>query len=189
MKSKALVILLTIAGTICVFGLIVLVVVALGFGVYQYKKNNDVTLDEDDVVQNSDEEDSDVDGSIPNPPVEEDVVDVSGGTIEGSVSYPSEFIPEDLTICATNTQTSIDVCTSDIIQDVRFMYGLGYSLEVPAGDYHVYAYVPGDVYNAYYSEFVTCGLSVECTSHTPIVVSVDNGDLVENIDPGDWYAP
>jgi len=46
---------------------------------------------------------------------------------------------------------------------------------------------PGDDYKAYYSEFVTCGLSVNCPSHKPIPVAVKTGETVNDIDPQDWY--
>jgi hypothetical protein len=67
---------------------------------------------------------------------------------------------------------------------------------VPPGDYHVFAQLPDPArhgadyakdYRAYYSKFVTCGMSVDCKDHTPIVVTVKSGETVSGIDPQDWY--
>ena len=109
------------------------------------------------------------------------------GTIEGSLSYPSEFIPEEMEVCAENQSTKEVHCTSKHIQNPKYTYGVGYMLEVPAGTYLVYASLPGDDYQAHYSEFVTCGLSVDCPSHEPIPVEVEVGETVSNIDAVDWY--
>lgn len=111
------------------------------------------------------------------------------GTIEGSLSYPSEGIPQDLQVCA---ETLIGVqfeCTSTHIQDSKYTYGSGYKLELPPGKYYVYAQVPSfnSGYKAYYSEFVTCGLSINCPSHKPIEVEVTAGATLTGVDPQDWY--
>lgn len=65
--------------------------------------------------------------------------------------------------------------------------------KVPAGKYYVYAYIPGGGggydadYRAYYDKFVTCGMSVSCTSHKWIVVTVKAGKTTSKVDPQDWY--
>lgn len=112
---------------------------------------------------------------------------VATGTIEGSIGFPSEIIPGNLNICAENTQTEQTLCTSTQITDKKYTYGVGYNLEVPTGTYFVYAKLPDQEYQAYYSEFVTCGLSVNCKSHNPIEVSVLAGKTTSRVDPQDWY--
>lgn len=110
------------------------------------------------------------------------------GTIEGSLSYPSDFIPPDMKVCAENIITKELHCIDEHIKDSKYTYGEGYKIEVPVGDYYVYATISRWVdYKAYYSEFVTCGLEVGCPSHDPIKVSVKIGQAIENIDPQDWY--
>lgn len=110
------------------------------------------------------------------------------GTIEGSLSYPSESIPEDMKVCAEDIVTTKQYCTDTQIPDQKYTYGEGYKIEVPASSYYVFATtkIMGD-YKAYYSEFVTCGLSVDCLSHQPIKVTVEAGQTTSNIDPQDWY--
>jgi len=112
----------------------------------------------------------------------------STGFIEGSLSNPSEFIPENMVICAENTATKKLYCTEEHLKDKKYTYGIGYKIEVPAGDYFIYAYLPEDKdYKAYYSEFVTCGFEVSCPSHEPIKVTVEINQTESNIDPQDWY--
>ena len=118
------------------------------------------------------------------------------GIIEGSFSYPSDFIPE-MVVCAKNEKTDEEFCSYEMEEDEKYMYGLGYSLEVPIGTYNIYAQLidPESIgsgfnknYKAYYSEFVTCGMSVDCESHRPIDVEAIGGETVSNINPQDWYA-
>lgn len=108
------------------------------------------------------------------------------GTITGSLSFPSEQIPE-LEVCAENLATHQEICTTDMLKEAQYTYGVGYKLDVPAGSYYVYAKLPNDSYKAYYNEFVECGLSVECKSHTPIEVTVTTDEVTTGIDPQDWY--
>ena len=118
------------------------------------------------------------------------------GVIEGSLSYPSEFIPPDMTICAENLATKKIYCTNQHLKAKKYRYKVGHKLEAPPGDYHVFAQLPDPVkygagyakdYRAYYSKFVTCGMSVDCLDHAPIIVNVKSGETVRGIDPMDWY--
>jgi hypothetical protein len=118
------------------------------------------------------------------------------GVIEGSLSYPSEFIPDDMTICAENLATRKIYSTNKHLKAKKYQYQVGYKLEVPPGDYHVFAYLPDPArygagysrdYRAYYSEFVKCGMTEKCPSHAPITVKVQGGQTVSGIDPVDWY--
>lgn len=110
------------------------------------------------------------------------------GTVVGSISYPSESIPEGLTVCAENASTKRPYCTSEQVKDSKFTYGVGYKLSLPEGVYTIYATVPENETKAYYSEYVTCGLRSECTSHLPIEINVKAGSILNSIDPQDWYA-
>jgi len=109
------------------------------------------------------------------------------GYISGTVSYPSEYIPEGIIVCAESDLTVDDSCTDDITASE--MSGYTYNLEVPPGSYYVYSFDPesGDGYQAYYTKFVTCGYDISCPSHEHILVEVSAGQTIEGIDPGDWY--
>jgi hypothetical protein len=108
------------------------------------------------------------------------------GTIEGSLSYPSEGIPDAMIVCAESNELEDPICTSAKITDKKYTYGKGYTLQVPPGTYLVYAKLPDQEYRAYYNVFVTCGLLASCTNHTPIEVIVTANTTVK-ADPQDWY--
>ena len=112
---------------------------------------------------------------------------VQTGFIEGSMSFPSEGIPPGVIVCAEEITTKVELCTTERINDTKYTYRIGYKLEVLPGKYLVYEKLPPDEYRAYYSEFVTCGLRFDCTSHNPIEVEVKADETVSNIDPQDWY--
>jgi len=147
--------------------LVVVILALIGGGVYYYAQNEKKPSEEE---------------ATPAP---------TTGMIEGSLSFPSEFIATDMTICAEDTSTQKQYCTKDHLQDVKYTAHVGYKIEAPAGSYYVFAYLPPDTGKpadrAYYNEFVTCGLSINCTSHKPIVVVVVAGQTTSDIDPQDWY--
>ncbi|OGJ16441.1 MAG: hypothetical protein A2632_03175 [Candidatus Pacebacteria bacterium RIFCSPHIGHO2_01_FULL_46_16] len=109
------------------------------------------------------------------------------GKIEGSLSFPSSGIPDTLEICAENSQAQELVCTGEIQKSDDYTYGFGYQLELPPGEYTVYARLPNDPYRAYYSDFVLCGLNASCPSHKPVIVTVVANMTVAHVDPQDWY--
>lgn len=109
------------------------------------------------------------------------------GSIEGALSFPSDFIPDDIAVCAEEIGSKIQHCNA---RKTRRGAAVRYSLSVPAGEYHVFARsqeMAGK--KAYYSQFVTCGLMASCKSHAPIPVKVGAGAKVTAVNPQDWYAP
>jgi len=110
------------------------------------------------------------------------------GFIEGSLGYPSNYIPKDMSVCALNIVTNKEYCTTEQIYDAKYTYKVGYKIEVPAGKYNVYATTSSQTdYKAYYSAFITCGLKSNCTSHDPIEVLVEKDKTTSEVDPVDWY--
>ena len=117
------------------------------------------------------------------------------GSIAGALSYPSDFDFPRMLVCAEAVNSKSIHCTDKRIRNRR-SNKLTYKLTVPAGSYFVFAtIVNGEEpaqdyrgYKAYYSEFVKCGLSVNCPSHEPVKVTVRAGQTLSGIDPGDWYV-
>ena len=104
------------------------------------------------------------------------------GKITGNLNYPSDSIPADIDVCAETLDGKTQHCGAQTS-------GATYTLEVPVGIYRVYSYlksVPAE--RAYYSQFVRCGYNVACPSHEPVTVTVEEGQTVSGIEPGDWYA-
>lgn len=109
-------------------------------------------------------------------------------TIEGSLSYPGNYIPKTMKVCADNLTTKESTCTSDQLYDKKYTYGVGYKLELAVGSYNVYSSDESwKDYKAYYSEFAKCGLKTGCGSHNPVEVVLAAGKNLDKIDPIDWY--
>lgn len=112
----------------------------------------------------------------------------TGGIIEGALSFPSEKIPEDMMVCAEHLISKQIYCTDQHILADKYLYGVGYSLHIPAGEYVIYAQTKDyPDYKAYYNKFVLCGLEAGCTDHTSIPIVIEEGKTITNIDPIDWY--
>jgi hypothetical protein len=109
------------------------------------------------------------------------------GTISGTIGYPAEGKPA-IRVVAYPLDGSTPSYT-DVAADQA-----GFTLDLPVGSYHVVAYSLGGTgfptgIAAGYSQAVPCGLSVTCTDHSLITVSVTAGATLTGIDPNDYYAP
>ncbi len=101
------------------------------------------------------------------------------GILSGALCYPSEYIPP-MTIYARNADTG-ETWSMHVPVDT-----MSYEIEVPAGNYWVFSWTDEGV-GASYSEFVVCGLSVECPDHTVVTVPVAVGQRVTGVDICDYY--
>ncbi len=117
------------------------------------------------------------------PPLPTDTPVPATGSISGTLSYPSQFIPP-LRIVAFRVDGSgyryVDTLENQTTYQIS---GL------TPGTYHVVAYTRDGALAGGYTQMVLCGLRVECTDHTLIGVEVVPGQDTPNIDPADWYAP
>jgi len=116
------------------------------------------------------------------------------GTITGHLSYPSSFLPPMRVVFFTQDNAVVAYTDTGKNQGT-------YLIELPEGTYHVvaYTYDPNatvvatvenldNSFGGGYTAAVPCGLSVDCTDHTLLNVTVVAGQTI-NADPGDWYAP
>ncbi len=123
---------------------------------------------------------------VPLPPMPQAGQPVQGA-ITGRLSYPSEFIPPERVVAFRLE----DGETYGI--DTQMNQG-EYTLPLPAGTYHVVAYVRDNEgkltgYAGGYTQAVPCGLSVDCSDHNLIDIVVEQGSVTYAVDPGDFYAP
>ncbi len=115
------------------------------------------------------------------------------GTVTGNLSFPSSFIPAIRIAFFSLTDGSVSYTDTGMNQGT-------YSMDLPAGSYHVIAYpytagmgtppagspIAGTAGG--YTQFVLCGLTAACTDHSLIPVVVTVGQTIM-VNPGDWYAP
>jgi hypothetical protein len=118
-------------------------------------------------------------GDVPTPPAGGE--EPTTGTVTGRVCYPSEGIPP-MTAYFQDTATSA-VTTLDIAQNQGT-----YSIDLLPATYIAYAWLPGFTIGGSYSQAVPCGLTVSCTDHTPIPITVAAGGTVDDVDICDWYS-
>ena len=128
-----------------------------------------------------------VDGAFPPFPGLEVGGPSGTGNISGSLMYPSEGIPA-LRIVAFQVGSNAFYFVDTAVGESTYMMK-----ELPAGTYHVVAYVkqdggfPGGAAGGY-SQMVPCGLKFGCDDHTLIDVIVTAGNTTTGIDPNDFYA-
>ncbi len=113
----------------------------------------------------------------------------AAGTITGSLRYPSDSdgVPAMLIYAVNTADSDIFYTTRTDNGDTTFTIP-----DVEPGDYYVVAYladVPDTGLAGGYSQMVPCGLTVECTDHSLIPVTVAAGETVEEVQVHDWYAP
>lgn len=114
------------------------------------------------------------------------------GSIVGSLTYPSHGIPPTLEVHAINLATSQVYSTKERLQGDHYRYHVGYKLDVPAGEYHVYStHQETPDQRHYYNRLVDAcnSISAGCDDPTAkIVVTVEPGKETKDIMAG-WSMP
>lgn len=106
------------------------------------------------------------------------------GSISGTLGYPSEAIPP-LTVYALSKGGSGKNFFVKTAQDQST-----FTIEdVEPGIYHVVAYTDEFKLLGGWTKMVSCGLSVNCTDHSLIPVTVVAGETATGVEVKDWYAP
>jgi len=120
---------------------------------------------------------------------EDQVLAEGYGLLTGQLSYPSDYIPEDMKVCAENISNGSVVCAKEInINEAR------YNLAVPEGTYYIWSetldWAPAPDYKTrkvYYTEAVVCGLSIAGENHAKKPIKVTSFSITPGVDPGDYY--
>lgn len=107
----------------------------------------------------------------------------ANGSIAGQLSYPSSFIPAQTVVAFSTDGPGYYYVTT---ADNQSTYQID---NLPVGNYYVVTYLLDGSLSAGYSQAVLCGLSVECTDYSLVSVPVSAGQVTNNINPQDWYAP
>jgi hypothetical protein len=118
----------------------------------------------------------------------EQILNPPTGSISGMLTYPAEGLPR-LHVVAFRLEDG----SSRYIETASSPTILYYEFDLPVGTYNVVAYALGSDSSPTglaggYTNAVLCGLTVDCTDHSLIAVTVTAGSTTMNINPGDWYA-
>lgn len=106
------------------------------------------------------------------------------GTIKGSLSFPGETIPP-LRIIAFNAYDYNAYFWVDTVENQETFEIKG----LQPGNYVLVAYVKSGHMSGGYTELVKCGLQPGCPrDHDLVVIHVDPGAVVRDIDPVDWFT-
>lgn len=120
----------------------------------------------------------------PKPPAIQPTRPPLAGSISGKLCYPGSGIPP-MTIYAADQATGRSFKTHS-----KGPSDTSYRIEgVLPGTYVVYAWLDDGKMGGSYSKAVPCGLSVDCTDHSLIPVTVKTGQDAAGIDVCDWYGP
>lgn len=108
------------------------------------------------------------------------------GSIAGTLIYPSEFIPAMWVVAFNTADVNQFAYTTTSENDNTYQID-----GLQPGSYYVVSYpqLEGIEASGGYTPAVACGLRVECTDHGLIAVPVTAGQVTQNINPHDWYAP
>ena len=114
------------------------------------------------------------------------------GIIKGTTSYPSDFNPAQRVCAQSVTDSSYERC-ADVPEQEGTVVPT-FSIKVAPGTYQVYAFLkdPSELgldesRRAYWTEFVRCGMTTDCTDHARLDVVVGAAAAVVDIRPQDWY--
>jgi hypothetical protein len=109
-----------------------------------------------------------------------EIVSVNG-TVEGTICFPSEGIPQ-LNLYLQENGSATGILVPHAQNQNTF------SAVVPAGNYVAYAWVQDFTYGGSYSQAVACGLSVDCTDHSLVEFMVTAGATTTGVAVCDWYG-
>ncbi|MBI2616704.1 hypothetical protein HYW55_01060 [Candidatus Gottesmanbacteria bacterium] len=108
------------------------------------------------------------------------------GAITGVLGYPSEVIPALVVYAFKEGAGSMYFSVETKPNQGTFTIP-----NVDPGSYTVVAYVKDgpSTLSGGYTKAVACGLKVECTDHSLVIVEVKEGETVKGVEVRDWYAP
>jgi len=107
---------------------------------------------------------------------------ISSGTgqVLGEICYPGENIPEmTIYLQETNTQRTLDFSVAENQNS--------YQLEIPAGVYVAFAWLPNKEVGGGYTQFVRCKKTIlSCTDHGLVPFLVQENHVTVDVDICDW---
>jgi hypothetical protein len=104
------------------------------------------------------------------------------GLVSGRICYPGDRSPE-MVLYFSQHQDGY-LLEIPVSEDQEW-----YQIELEPGSYFVFAWVESYQIGGMYTQAVLCGLGENCSDHSPVLVSVQAGQVIDNIDVCDWVFP
>lgn len=119
------------------------------------------------------------------------------GRITGKLVYPGDGIPRDLAVCVI--ARSVDDATycsnskAATLRAARIAFKVDrrnrvYQVSLPPGSYLIFAKTREmSGHQAFYNEYVKCGMEYTCRSQKPVTLNVRSGHTIMGIIVGDFW--
>ena len=123
-------------------------------------------------------------------PAAGEVIEGDLGSVDVSLGYPSSGIPP-LKVClypvpeVQSQYESPAKCVTTIENQMTASIA-----QVQPGTYHAFAWPVSDAFTigGSWTAAVPCGLSVDCTDHSPLPVEVKSNQVTKGVEIKDWYG-
>jgi hypothetical protein len=102
--------------------------------------------------------------------------------VSGRICYPGDRTPE-MTLYFSQPEEG-HIIEMPIDEDQEH-----YQIELEPGSYYIFAWVESFQIGGMYTQAVLCGFEEECTDHSPLLISLTAGQVVDDIDICDWVYP
>lgn len=113
--------------------------------------------------------------------LEVEVVATTTGTISGLINLENENSVENIIVCAQDKFTIKEFCTDELLNTTN-PNEFKYMLEIPIGEYFIYAMAPPNPNKAYYSKIQKCSDENNCENNQKIILEIVGLESQENID-------
>jgi hypothetical protein len=124
-------------------------------------------------------------------------VSAQTGRITGKLVYPGDGIPRDLAVCViarhADDATYCSNSKAATLRSARIIFKVDrrsriYQVSLPPGSYLIFAKTREmSGHQAFYNEYVKCGMEYTCRSQKPITLDVRSGHTIMGIEVGDFW--
>lgn len=112
------------------------------------------------------------------------------GNIDIELGYPAGGIPP-LKVCLFTVPAKVGMYDKATLCETTTANQTEMTLSADPGNYHVFAWPAGadsGTFVGAWTPAVACGLSVDCSDHTPLVVKVVADQISAGVEIKDWYT-
>ena len=105
---------------------------------------------------------------------------IATGTISGKVQFSNPNVVKATIVCAQDKFTIKEFCTDELMETANTKI-FTYFLEIPKGQYLIYAVTPPDDNKIYYSEVQKCTNDDSCENDRKILLEIIEDEIQKDI--------